>query len=132
MKRLTILAAVLLTLAAVPYALAATGPGKFATKITGKGANTEHGAIDGTWTVDLANPTSGPLKLTVNGHQKGGGRYVISGTSITLTPKKGGTCKTTAKYAFKLSGKTLTFTAIKDACSVRRDVLTHGPWTKIG
>ena len=59
MKRLTMLAAVLLTLAAVPVALAAAGPGKFETTLTGKGANTEHGMLDGTWTIDLANPTSG-------------------------------------------------------------------------
>jgi len=49
-----------------------------------------------------------------------------------LTPKKGGQCKTKAKYYFKLSGKTLTFTPIKDTCTARRDVLTFGPWTKIG
>ncbi|MGO9498808.1 MAG: hypothetical protein ACLQA5_19160 [Solirubrobacteraceae bacterium] len=132
MKRLTTLAAMLLTLAAVPLALAAGGPGKFETKITGKGANTEQGLLDGTWTIDLANPTAGPLKLTVNGHLKGGGKYTISGTTITLTPKKGGECKGKAKYTFKLSGNTLTFTPITDTCAVRRDVLTYGPWTKIG
>ena len=57
---------------------------------------------------------------------------MISGTTITLTPKKVGACKTTAKYTFTLSGNTLKFTPIKDTCTVRRDVLTHGPWTKIG
>ena len=132
MKRLTMLAAMLLTLAAAPFALAAAGPGKFETTLSGKGANTQHGGLDGTWTIDLANPTSGKVKLTWNGHVKGGGRYAISGTTLTLTPKKGGTCKTTAEYALKLSGKTLTFTPIKDTCEVRRDVLTYGPWTKIG
>jgi hypothetical protein len=80
MKRLTTLAAVLLTLAAAPLALAAAGPGRFETKLTGTGADTEHGMLDGTWTLDLANPTSGPLKLTWNGQQKGGGEYSISGT----------------------------------------------------
>jgi hypothetical protein len=62
----------------------------------------------------------------------GGGKYAISGTTITLTPKKDGKCKTTAEYALKLSGQTLTFTPIKDTCEVRRDVLTFGPWMKIG
>jgi hypothetical protein len=131
MKRLISLAAMLLTLAAVPFALAAAGPGKFETKLAGKGANTEHGWLDGTWTIDLASPSSGPVKLTWNGEQKGGGKYVISGSTITLTPKKGGSCKTTAKYTFKLSGKTLRFRTIKDTCAVRRDVLTNGHWTKI-
>jgi hypothetical protein len=132
MKRLTMFTAVLLVLAAVSFALAAGGPGKFETTLTGKGANTEHGALDGTWTIDLANPSSGRVKLTWNGDLKGGGKYVISGNTIALTPKKGGWCKATAEYAFKLSGTTLTFTPIKDTCAVRRDVLTHGPWTKIG
>ena len=119
MKRLTMLAAVLLTLAAAPFALAAPGPGKFETTLTGTGANTQNGALDGTWTIDLANATSGKLKLTRNGDQKGGGRYAISGTTITLTPKKGGTCTTTAEYALVLSRQKLTFTPIKDTCEVR-------------
>lgn len=42
------------------------------------------------------------------------------------------TCTTDGKYKFKLSGKALTFKPIKDTCAVRRDVLTFGPWTKIG
>jgi hypothetical protein len=130
MKRLTMLAAMLLTLVAVPLALAAGGPGKFETRIAGKGADTEHGMLDGTWTIDLANST-GRTDVTWNGQKSGGGTYVISGSTITLTPKKNGQCKTTGTYTFKLSGSTLTFTSIKDACTVRRDVLTHGPWTKI-
>jgi hypothetical protein len=132
MKRLTMLTAVLLTLAAVPLALASTGPGKFESTLSGKGANTGHGELDGTWTIDLANPTSGTPQLTWNGRVKGGGKYAISGTTITLTPKKGGTCKTTAEYTLKLSGQTLTFMPIKDTCEIRRDVLTYGRWTKIG
>ncbi len=132
MKRLTTLAAMLLTLAAVPLALAAGGPGKFETKLTGKGANTEHGMLDGTWTIDLANSTSGRTGLTWNGQKSGGGKYVISGNTITLTPKKNGQCKTKGKYTFNLSGNTLTFTVLKDTCADRRDVLTYGRWTKVG
>lgn len=61
----------------------------------------------------------------------GGGKYVISGYKITLTPRKGGQCTTKGKYTFKRSGKKLTFTVIKDKCADRRDILTHGAWTKI-
>jgi hypothetical protein len=132
MKRLTTLAATVLTLALVPLALAAGGPGKFRTKLTGTSARTEHGMLDGTWTIDLANKTSGPLNLTWNGHYQGGGTYLISGSTITLTPKKGGSCKTKAKYTLRRSGNKLTFKLIKDTCNVRRDVLTFGPWTKVG
>jgi hypothetical protein len=131
MKRLTMLAALLVTLAVAPLALAAAGPGKFETKITGKGANTDHGMADGTWTLDLANATSGPVNLS-HGQMKGGGSYKISGSTITLTPKKGGECKTKAKYTFKLSGTTLTFTPITDTCALRKDVLTFGSWTRVG
>ena len=101
-------------------------------KITGKGAKTDHGQVDGTWTIDLSSPTSGKLNLTQNGREKGGGTYVISGSKITLTPKKNGACTTKAKYTFKLTGKTLTFKKISDTCTVRTDVLTAHPWTKVG
>jgi hypothetical protein len=131
MKRLTALAAVL-TLTTASVALAASGPGKFQTKLTGNGAKTMHGKLDGTWEIDLSSPTAGDIRLTVNGHPKGGGHYAISGTTITLTPKKGGACTTKAKYAFKLSGAAVTFTPIRDTCGVRRDVLTYGPWTRAG
>jgi hypothetical protein len=131
MKRLTTVAAMLVSLIAVSTALGAAGPGKFETKLTGNSAKTEHGKLDGTWTIDLANPSVGHVKLTWRGHVSGGGRYVISGDTITLTPKKGGQCQTKAKYTFKLKGNTLTFTPTNDACTVRRDVLTYGPWTKV-
>ncbi len=132
MKRFTTLAALLLSLTAGSIALAAGGPGKFETKITGKSAKAEHGRLDGTWTVDFANPMSGKVKLTWDGRPAGGGKYVITGSTITLTPKKGGSCKTKGTYRFKLSGKTLTFTTISDRCADRRDILTYGPWTQVG
>ncbi len=131
MKRLSALAAMAVALALVPLALAAGGPGKLKTTLTGKGAKTEHGMLDGTWTIDLGGK-SGPLDLTWNGRSNGGGTYSISGSTITLTPKKGGSCKSKAKYTLKQSGNKVTFTAIKDACAVRKDVLTFGPWTKVG
>ena len=132
MNRLATLAAVLLALTVTSVALAAGGLGKFRTKITGKGAKTDHGKVDGTWTIDLSSPTSGKLNLTLNGRDMGGGTYVISGSKITLTPKKNGSCTTKAKYTFKLTGKTLTFKKISDTCTVRTDVLTAHPWTKVG
>jgi hypothetical protein len=131
MKRLTTLAAVLLSLTATSITLAAGGPGKFGTHITGKSAKAEHGRLDGAWTVDVPNPTAGKIKLTRNGQPLGGGKYLISGSTITITPRRGGDCKTKGKYHFKLSGSKLTFTAIRDICTVRRNILTYGPWTKV-
>ncbi len=132
MKRVTTLLALLLSLTAASIATAAGGPGKFETKITGQGAKAAHGMLDGTWTIDLANAHSGHINLTRNGKSLGGGRYVISGSTIKLTPKKGGKCTTKGKYRFKLHGNTLTFTAISDTCKTRKDVLTYGPWTTAG
>jgi hypothetical protein len=129
MKRFTPLVALLLSLTAASIATAAGGPGKFETKITGQGATTAHGMLDGTWTIDLANAHSGHINLTRNGKSLGGGTYLISGSTIKLTPKKGGKCTTTGKYQFNLHGNTLTFTAIGDTCKTRKDVLTYGPWT---
>ena len=133
MKRLTTFAAALLVCVVAPVALASgAGLGKFKTTLAGKSAKTEHGDLDGTWTIDLSSPTSGKIDLAVNGERKGGGTYVISGSQITLTPKKGGGCKTKGRYTFKATGDKLRFTPIKDTCTVRRDVLTYGAWTKTG
>jgi hypothetical protein len=132
MKRVAMLGAILLALPIASAALGKTGgPGKFQSKITGTGPKTANGMLDGTWTIDLKSWTSGPLNLTVNGHNKGGGTYAISGYKITFTPKQGGSCTTKGKYTFTLSGKTLTFTKLSDSCTVRFDVLTAHSWKKI-
>ncbi len=131
MKRLTVFMSALVLLAVGSSALAAGGPGKLKTKITGSGAKTEHGQLDGTWTIDLKSPTSGKVNLTWNGKPTGGGTYSIQGSTITLTPKGNGSCTTQGKYRMKTSGNQVTFKLISDSCSVRRDVLTYGPWTKV-
>lgn len=133
MKRLATLTATLLALTVVPIALASGGlAGKFKTTLAGHGARTEHGKLDGTWRVAFGAAASGKVKLRWNGHVAGGGRYLISGSTITLAPKKGGQCKTKGKYTFTLSGGKLRFTVINDTCTVRRDVLTYGAWTTAG
>jgi hypothetical protein len=131
MKRLMAIVAVLTALVGASAALAAGGLGKFETKLSDKGATTDHGQLDGTWTIDLSSPTSGTVKLTWNGEKTGGGTYAISGSTITLTPKKNGSCKTKGNYTFKLTGNTLTFTKITDTCTQRRDVLTAHPFTRV-
>jgi hypothetical protein len=129
MKRVAALITLLLSLTPASMATAAGGPGKFQSKITGNSAKAANGKLDGTWAIDLANAQSGNLKLTRNGKRLGGGKYVISGSTIRLTPKKGGKCTTKGTYRFKLEDEKLTFKAISDSCSTRRDVLTYGPWT---
>ncbi len=133
MKRLATLTATLLALTIVPIALASGGlAGKFKTTVAGHGAKTEHGQLDGTWTLAFGAAASGKVKLRWNGHVAGGGRYLISGSTITLTPKKTGQCKTKGRYTFDVTGGKLRFTLIKDACTVRRDILTYGAWTTAG
>ena len=56
---------------------------------------------------------------------------MISGSKITLTPKKNGNCKTKGKYKFTHAGNRLTFMKITDSCTERRDVLTGHAWTKV-
>lgn len=131
MKRVAMFGAIVVALTAASVALAAGGLGKFESKITGTGPKTDHGMVDGTWKIDFKSPTSGPLNLTDNGHDVGGGTYAISGSKITFTPKKGGSCTTKGKYSFMRSGNTLTFTRITDSCTVRFDVLTAHAWKKI-
>ena len=62
MKRVTTLLALLLSLTAASIAIAAEGPGKFETKITGTSAKAANGMLDGTWVIDLANAHSGNLE----------------------------------------------------------------------
>jgi hypothetical protein len=131
MKRVALFGAILMALSVVSVALAAGGLGKFESKITGTGPKTDNGQVDGTWTIDLKSSTSGPLNLTRNGKNIGGGTYAISGSKITLTPKKGGSGKSKGKYTFKRSGQTLTFTKISDSCTVRLDVVTAHSWKKV-
>jgi hypothetical protein len=131
MKRLAMLASVLLALSVTSVALATGGLGKFKTTITGKGAKTDHGMLDGTWTIDLSSPTSGKVRLTKNGRNGNGGTYVITGSTITLTPTKKRLCTTKGIYKYKLTGRKLTFTKVSDTCIVRSDILTARRWTKV-
>ncbi len=132
MKRLIAVTVLALAMVGSSVALASGGLGKFRSKLTGNSSKTEHGRLDGTWTIALSSPTSDRVRLTWNGHPSGGGTYTISGSRITFSPKRHGSCTTVGKYSFKLRGDTLTFTKIRDTCTIRRDVLTAGSWTKVG
>ncbi len=58
------------------------------------------------------------------------GNWTGAGNQITLTEKSGGRCTgIPGTYTWRLSGKTLTFTLVKDDCSIRVDDLTTAPWT---
>ena len=125
MKRITIAVALVaaLALSAVAIAKTAALSGTYQTKITGTGANTLSGGLDGTWTLTFK---AGKYTAKMNGTVKGSGKFTISGSTISFGPGGGG-CTTTGKYKFKLAGTTLTFTKISDgaACIGREGVLAH-------
>ena len=85
--------------------------------------------LDGTWSIDLANPTLRRVKLTRNGKPLGGGKYVISGSTDQAHAKEGRQVHDQGQVHVQADGKKLTFKPINDTCTTRRDVLTFGPWT---
>jgi hypothetical protein len=125
-KRLIIAVSILvaLTVASVAFA-ASTLSGSYTTKITGKGANTLNGALDGTWTLKLKN---GKYSVKLGPKAEVHGNYTIKGNTISITDTGGpAKCKGTGKYKFKIKGSSATLTKVKDskACVGREDVLAH-------
>lgn len=131
MKRLAAAVVAVAVMALIPAALAAgTLSGKYKEVI--KHDHALGGHLNGTWVIDF---TPGMYSATHNGHAVVKGKDSIKGDKITFEPGGSGSgkCPASGKYKFKLSGNKLRFTVIKDsnpACAGRRDVLTHGPFTK--
>ncbi len=133
MKRLVCAVAVVALLGLASVALAAGGlSGTYKTTI--KNDPALGGALNGTWVVKLSK--SHGYSGTQNGKLIVKGRATISGNTVTFKDSSGpGKCPGTGKYRFKLSGKKLKLTVISDsnsACVGRKDVLTHGAFTKVG
>jgi hypothetical protein len=126
MKRLATVTALLAALAITSVALASsTLSGTFKTTITGTGANTLHGGLDGTWKISFKN---GTFKVSNSGRAVTHGNYTITGSTVSLTDMGGkGKCSGTGKYKFKLKSNTLTFTKVSDgaSCVGREGVLAH-------
>jgi hypothetical protein len=113
-----------LTATSVAFA-ASTLSGTYTTKISGKGANTLMGALDGTWKLKLKN---GKYTVSLGSKAEVNGNYTIKGNTISLTDTGGpAKCPGTGKYKFKISGNSVTLTKVKDAkaCVGREDVLAH-------
>ena len=133
MKRSALIAAILAVLALSATAFAATTSltGTYKTTITGKGANTLNGLIDGTWTGKFTKSGYKVIWKTTTGKTttEVAGTYTISGSTISLTDKSGpAKCPGTGKYKFKLTSTTLSFTKISDnnkKCGGREAVLAH-------
>jgi hypothetical protein len=132
MKRLAVAVVTVAVMAMIPAALAAgTLSGKYKEVI--KHDQALGGHLNGTWVLDFS---PGKYSATDNGHAVVKGKDSIKGDKITFQPGGSGQgkCPAAGKYKFKLSGSKLRFTVISDSnpkCAGRRDVLTHGPLTKV-
>jgi hypothetical protein len=51
-----------------------------------------------------------------------------AGTEVVFGPTADGYCATKASYRWAVSGRTLTFKVLKDACDARRVLMTAGAW----
>jgi hypothetical protein len=101
------------------------------------------GGVAGTYTATIKSPSElkgkwsltltkgGAYKTTLNGMDLSRGTYSATATTITLREPKASGCGGTGTYAWKRSGKTMTFTRKREApaCEKRAVVLTH-PFTQ--
>jgi hypothetical protein len=117
--RLFFLAAVLVgAVVASSVALAAGGlAGKYTTTITSPSQ------LKGKWALTLTK--TGMYTVALNGEVGAAGRYTATAKTITFREPKG--CGGSGTYAWKKSGKTLTFVRKREApaCQVRAAVLAH-------
>ena len=78
----------------------------------------------------------GKYKYTLNGKERGVGKYKATKDEVALTdippPGFNGPKELTATgtYKWKLDGRKLTFTVVKDDNKARVEIATAGPWEK--
>jgi hypothetical protein len=79
--------------------------------------------VKGKWVLTLAK--NGTYAVALNGRVLARGRYSVTSTTITLREPAG--CGGSGTYAWKRSGKTMTFIRKREApsCQVRAAVLAH-------
>jgi hypothetical protein len=123
MKRIAI---AMSALAALAFATAAMATGT----ITGKYAATisSPASVAATWTLDFK--ANGTGTVAADG-QLTGNVFTVKGS--TLAVPGGKSCPGVGTYRIHLAGKHLTFTVIKDACTVGRKLILVGhTFTKTG
>ncbi len=117
-ERLACAAVVILALAVSSAALAAGGvAGTYTTRINSPLE------IRGKWSLTLMK--GGTYKVALNGKALARGTYSATATTITLREPTG--CGGSGTYAWKRSGKTMSFTRKRESpsCQVRAAVLAH-------
>ena len=124
MRKVLVLVVVVAGLAAAATAASAgPAPGAYVTKVTGATPS----LLNGTWRLTLSQKH---FTITRNRQPALAGSVAISAKRITFHDLSGPFRCTGSQavgtYAWSLRGKSLTFTAVKDACSGRKAILTNG------
>ena len=113
-------AATVATLVVSSVALAAGGlTGTYTTTVTSPPQ------LKGKWAITYAK--NGTYAVAVNGGTVARGRYSATPKTITLFGERGSGCIGAGTYAWKKSGKTVTFTRKRESasCQARALVLSH-------
>jgi hypothetical protein len=81
--------------------------------------------LKGKWTLEFAKGSSYKVKL--NGDAVARGKYSATATTVTFVREIGSGCNGTGTYAWKKSGKVMTFVRKREApsCRGRAAVLAH-------
>jgi len=125
-RYLTLLVAAVAALAVSSATLASGGlSGTYKTTITSPAQ------LKGTWALAFAK--RGTYMVALNGQSVARGSYSTTATTITFTRERGSGCTGAGTYAWKQSGKTVTFTRKREAssCEARAAVLAHR-FTQVG
>jgi hypothetical protein len=126
-----------LALAAIALAVGAAGAGAAlaGTPLAGTYASklTFGPPYGGIWTITFTE--AGDYTVRHKGAVQGTGSATVKGNTIVFHDRSGPTKCTGAQarnlYRYRLTGTTLTFTAVHDTCG-RKKVLTQHPWRKTG
>jgi hypothetical protein len=119
-ERIACVAGVILALAVSSVALAAGGvAGTYSTTIKSPAQ------LKGKWAITFAK--GGTYTVAVDGQTVARGRYTSTATTITLDRERGSGCTGAGTYAWKRSGKTMTFVRKREtsSCQARALVLGH-------
>lgn len=119
-RYLTLVLVAIAALATSSVALATGGlPGTYKTTVTSPAQ------LKGKWSLTFAK--GGTYTVAFNGQTVARGRYASTATTITLDRERGSGCTGAGTYAWKKSGKTMTFVRKREAasCQARAVVLGH-------
>jgi hypothetical protein len=125
-RRLVVAAVAVLALTVSAGALAGGGVvGTYRTTITSPAE------LKGKWILTFTK--AGTYKVALNGRALARGRYTATATTITMREPVATGCGGSGTYAWKKSGKTLTFVRKREApaCQARAAVLMHR-FTQVG